>query len=114
MKPLRLALGLTAALLVGTIACDSDELGTEGHGKAAGRRKQGGRVGGLIRPSMMYAWVRETGVELRGAGVDESPHCYKRLPEVLEHHKKSIRILHTLRPIGVAMAGENEFDPYKD
>jgi len=25
-----------------------------------------------------------------------------------------IRVLHTLRPIGVAMAGAREFDPYKD
>lgn len=63
---------------------------------------------------MMLAWVREKGVELRGAGTDESPHCYKRLPEVLAHHAGSIRILHTLRPMGVAMAGEDEFDPYKD
>jgi hypothetical protein len=26
----------------------------------------------------------------------------------------SIRVLHTLRPLGVAMAGEDEFDSYKD
>jgi tRNA-splicing ligase RtcB len=58
--------------------------------------------------------VRRMGVELRGAGTDESPQVYKRLPEVLEHHSQSIRILHTLTPLGVAMAGENEFDPYRD
>ena len=28
----------------------------------------------------------EPQVELRGGGVDESPHCYKRLPEVLAEH----------------------------
>jgi len=50
----------------------------------------------------------------RGAGLDESPACYKRLSEVLAEHGKSIRILHTLTPVGVAMAGANEFDPYKD
>ena len=33
---------------------------------------------------------------------------------VLAEHGNSIRILHTLTPVGVAMAGENEFDPYKD
>ena len=53
-------------------------------------------------------------MELRGAGVDESPHCYKRLPEVLAAHDATIRILHMLTPVGVAMAGANEFDPYKD
>jgi tRNA-splicing ligase RtcB len=48
---------------------------------------------------------------LRGGGLDESPHCYKRLPEVLAAHASTIRILHTLTPVGVAMAGANEFDP---
>jgi tRNA-splicing ligase RtcB len=63
---------------------------------------------------MMNERVREARVELRGAGVDESPHCYKRLHEVLEAHSNTVRILHTLTPVGVAMAGADEFDPYKD
>jgi tRNA-splicing ligase RtcB len=58
--------------------------------------------------------VSEARVELRGAGVDESPHCYKRLHQVLEAHSSTVRILHVLTPVGVAMAGANEFDPYKD
>ena len=69
---------------------------------------------GLVTQEMMSEWVKRAGVELRGAGLDESPHCYKRLPEVLAEHGDSIRILHTLTPIGVAMAGANEFDPFKD
>ncbi len=36
------------------------------------------------------------------------------LPEVLAEHAGSIRVQHTLRPFAVAMAGENEFDPFKD
>jgi tRNA-splicing ligase RtcB len=67
-----------------------------------------------VTQEMMDNWVTGARVELRGAGVDESPHCYKRLPEVLAEHEGTIRILHTLTPIGVAMAGKNEFDPYKD
>ena len=63
---------------------------------------------------MMMNWVRQAGVELRGAGTDESPHCYKRLDEVLQHHQDTVRLLHTLTPIGVAMAGSDEYDPYKD
>jgi len=85
--------------------------------QAAGRSRWGRdrrRTGGAITRAMMMDWVRSKGVELRGAGTDESPHCYKRLPEVLEHHKNTIKVLHTLNPIGVAMAGEEEFDPYKD
>ncbi|MEZ4869569.1 MAG: RtcB family protein [Caldilineaceae bacterium] len=87
--------------------------------KAAGKKKwiKGRPVivaQGEISDKMMMNWVRQAGVELRGAGTDESPHCYKRLDEVLQYHKDSVQILHTLTPIGVAMAGENEFDPYKD
>lgn len=87
--------------------------------QAAGRRKwRKGRASraqeGQISRKMMLDWINKQGVELRGAGTDESPHCYKRLPDVLESHAGTIQILHTLTPIGVAMAGEDEFDPYKD
>jgi tRNA-splicing ligase RtcB (3'-phosphate/5'-hydroxy nucleic acid ligase) len=87
--------------------------------QAAGRvRWQKGRKiqikEGEISRKMMMDWVNEVGVELRGAGTDESPHCYKRLPEVLAHHEGTVRVVHTLRPLGVAMAGEGEHDPYKD
>ena len=69
---------------------------------------------GLVSREMMSDWVRNRGVELRGAGTDEAPQCYKRLPEVLGHHEGTIRVLNTLRPIGVAMAGDKEFDPFRD
>ena len=39
---------------------------------------------------------------------------YRRLPEVLAAHDGTIRVLHTLTPIGVAMAGHDIDDPYKD
>lgn len=68
----------------------------------------------LVTAEMMDGTVKRAKVELRGAGVDESPHCYKRLPEVLEHHSATIDIVHRLKPIGVAMAGVDIFDPYKD
>lgn len=54
------------------------------------------------------------GIELRGGGPDEAPECYKRLADVLAAHRGTIRVLHTLRPIGVAMAGKDTLDPYKD
>ena len=77
-------------------------------------KKQRRAEGGAISREMMMDWVSREGVELRGAGTDESPHCYKRLPEVLEYHSAGIRILHTLKPIGVAMAGADEYDPFRD
>jgi tRNA-splicing ligase RtcB len=33
---------------------------------------------------------------------------------VLAAHRDSIRVKHTLRPLGVAMAGRDIVDPYKD
>jgi tRNA-splicing ligase RtcB len=69
---------------------------------------------GLVKPEMMAGWLSRANVVLRGGGLDESPDCYKRLPEVLAAHGETIRVLHTLTPLGVAMAGANEFDPYKD
>ncbi len=89
--------------------------------KAAGRKRWSKKTGGFVRVSggeisreMMMKWVDGKGVELRGAGTDESPQCYKRLDEVLKHHGPTVRVVHTLTPVGVAMAGEDEFDPYKD
>lgn len=39
---------------------------------------------------------------------------YRRLPDVLSYHYGSVAVLHTLRPFAVVMAGEGEFDPFKD
>jgi tRNA-splicing ligase RtcB (3'-phosphate/5'-hydroxy nucleic acid ligase) len=69
---------------------------------------------GLISKKMMFDWITPLGIELRGAGTDEAPQCYKRLPDVLAAHKGTIEIEHVLTPLGVAMAGAEEFDPYKD
>jgi len=69
---------------------------------------------GRITNAMMNSWVTNSGIELRGAGLDESPDCYKRLPDVLREQGSTIKVLHTLKPLGVAMAGADEFDPYRD
>lgn len=67
-----------------------------------------------VRPDMMRKWLAEKGVVLRGGGLDESPHAYRRLPDVLSAQGNTIEVLHTLRPLIVVMAGANELDPYKD
>lgn len=69
---------------------------------------------GKVTKEMMAGWLKRANVELRGGGLDESPDGYKHLDEVLEEHGDSIRILRTLTPVGVAMAGAPESDPYKD
>ena len=72
------------------------------------------RRDGLVRHDEMMKWIADRRVELRGGDVDEAPQAYRRLPEVLNAHAGTIRVLHTLRPLGVAMAGREMVDPYKD
>jgi tRNA-splicing ligase RtcB (3'-phosphate/5'-hydroxy nucleic acid ligase) len=86
---------------------------------AAGQRRwKNGKIiqqkPGLINYSDVRIQMKNLGIELRGGGADEAPQCYKKLDEVLEFHKDTIKILHRLKPIGVAMAGEDIYDPYKD
>ena len=85
--------------------------------QAAGKRNR--RTGeiispGRVTPEMMKSWIDDKGVILRGGGLDESPHAYRRLPEVLSAQEGTVEVLHTLRPLVVVMAGANERDPYKD
>jgi tRNA-splicing ligase RtcB len=58
--------------------------------------------------------MKQNKIELRGAGADEAPDCYKKLNEVLGYMGNTIKVLHELHPIGVAMAGSDTYDPYKD
>ena len=92
-----------------------------GAGRVMGRMEAKGKWsrGACVRPGKIdwaaaLADLRAKQIELRGGGADEAPGCYKRLADVLAYHGDTIRVLHTLRPIGVAMAGADTFDPYKD
>ena len=88
---------------------------TQAAGKTRIRRGRRVRLTeGQVTRAMMRRWLDRRGVELRGAGTDESPHCYKRIEEVLRYHDGTIRVLHVLEPIGVAMAAADEIDPFRD
>ena len=85
--------------------------------QAAGKfnRRTGRHVTrGVVDWARVRSELKTKGIELRGGGADEAPECDKRLDRVLAAHAGTIRVLHTLRPIGVAMAGAETFDPYKD
>ena len=78
--------------------------------RTAARGKRHRRTGkvikrGKVSPRMMTDWVDGKGVVLRGGGTDESPHVYRRLPDVLAAQGATVRVLHTLRPLVVVMAG---------
>jgi tRNA-splicing ligase RtcB len=77
--------------------------------------KRRGRVkAGQIDFRSVRAELAGRGIELRGGAADEAPDAYKRLDHVLAAHGDTIEVLHRLTPIGVAMAGADTFDPYKD
>ncbi len=81
-----------------------------GAGRVFGRKEAHRR----FTREQMRDWLRDRGVLLSGGDVDESPMAYRRLPDVLDHHAGTVRVLHRLRPVAVAMAGPGEFDPFKD
>lgn len=87
--------------------------------RAAGKKKwQHGRLVSVTRGEVNFKRVKEElkhrHIELRGGGADEAPEVYKNLNEVINYHQNTIKILHRLKPIGVAMAGDDVYDPYKD
>jgi tRNA-splicing ligase RtcB len=113
------------ATLAGLAAFDEQKAAlfstVHGAGRVMGRMEAKGKMkNGIcvrqprVTTAMMYSWLGKYNVELRGAGVDESPDCYKRLNNVLTEHAGTVKILHRLTPVGVAMAGKEEHDPYKD
>ena len=88
---------------------------TEARGKVRGWGPKARIIApGKVNWDMVKEWLGPRGVILRGGGLDEAPHAYRRLPDVLAAQGDTIRVLHTMRPIIVVMAGENEVDPYKD
>lgn len=87
--------------------------------KAAGKRrwvKGKSRIvsKGVVDFNKVLKRMDNSGIELRGGGADEAPECYKDLREVLGYMGNTIEITHELYPIGIAMAGSDTFDPYKD
>jgi tRNA-splicing ligase RtcB (3'-phosphate/5'-hydroxy nucleic acid ligase) len=77
--------------------------------------KRRGRIkDGRIDFAAVQQQLTRSGIELRGGAADEAPDAYKRLDAVLAAHGDTVEVLHRLTPIGVAMAGADTFDPYKD
>ncbi|MFH1320465.1 MAG: RtcB family protein [Bacteroidota bacterium] len=59
---------------------------------------------GVVDFEAVKAKMKSRRIELRGSAADESPECYKKLDEVLKYQGDTIKVLHRLKPIGVAMA----------
>ncbi|HKO00193.1 MAG TPA: RtcB family protein [Thermoanaerobaculia bacterium] len=87
--------------------------------EARGKKKGWGPKARIVSPGkvswqMVNEWLGPKGIILRGGGLDEAPQAYRRLPDVIAAQGETVRVLHTLSPLIVVMAGENEYDPYKD
>jgi len=97
---------------------------TMSRNEAAGRKKWKRDRDGVTRPvtvgrgkvnfEKVKAEMKRKGIELRGSGADEAPECYKKLDEVISYMGNTIKVIFRLHPIGVAMAGSDIYDPYKD
>lgn len=95
-----------------------------GAGRALGRTEAKGktcrRTGRQLTEGKVLRWehderMRLAGVEVRGGDLDESPFAYKAIEDVLRAHEGTVKVLHTLKPIGVVMADpKRDRDPYKD
>ena len=120
------SMGDDAVILEGV---DSDESEAamfstvHGAGRTMSRVKARGKVhrktGKVIsKPAIdrreVQSWLEDKGVTVLGSDLDEAPQAYRRLNEVLDFHKNTIKINHTLSPFGVIMAGSDVVDPYKD
>lgn len=97
---------------------------TMSRNEAAGKKKWKKDRDGVSRPvtvgrgkvnfeKVKYS-MKQKGVELRGSGADEAPECYKNLDDVISYMGNTMKVIYRLHPIGVAMAGSDVFDPYKD
>ncbi|MBC8064055.1 MAG: RtcB family protein [Chlorobia bacterium] len=121
-------MGDTSVILEGVDSIDSKESlysTVHGAGRVMSRTQAAGKQRwikgvphriskGAVDWDKVQLMMMSKGIELRGSGPDEAPEVYKKLDEVLAHHGDTIRVLHRLTPIGVAMAGSDVIDPYKD
>lgn len=96
-----------------------------GSGRVMSRTQAAGKVRWVkgrqtrVSPGQVdeVAWrkrLAQKGLILIGAGADEMPEVYRPLAQVLAHHAATCMVEEVLQPRIVAMAGADEFDPYKD
>ncbi len=70
--------------------------------------------GGKIDWAAVSEDLANQGIVIRGGSAEEAPGTYKRLPEVIAAHGGTVELVHVLHPLGVAMASDNVFDPFKE
>ncbi len=72
------------------------------------------RCGDGVSRSRPTCSLTDRVVTFIGTDLDESLMAHLRLPKVIAQHAGTMKVLQTLRPFAVAMAGAVEFNPFKD
>jgi tRNA-splicing ligase RtcB len=93
-----------------------------GAGRVMSRTEAKGKVSkqgvvkkvGRVTATMMNSWLDERGVIRRGGDLDEAPHVYKRLDDVIARQHNTVVVQERLHPVIVCMAPSSIHDPYKD
>ena len=81
---------------------NEDSINSAAHG--AGRLMSRTKAKEKVSKSMMRSLITEQGVELIGGGVDESPHVYKDIHEVMRNQTELVEVIGTFTPKVVKMA----------
>ncbi len=81
---------------------NEESLNSAAHG--AGRKLSRKAAIRSITEKEMREYLRQKGVELIGAGVDEAPFAYKDIHEVMEHQRELVEVIGTFHPKIVRMA----------
>lgn len=109
----------SAGAMYSTVHGAGRVMGRQDAKRGRATRDEAGKVIGRdestkITRLMQNDWLEAKGVILRGGDVDEAPQAYRRLPDVLAAQGGTIKVIETLTPLVVVMAGNDVRDPYKD
>lgn len=75
----------------------------------AGRTMSRTKAKQSILPGQVKKFLKQAGVELIGAGLDEAPMAYKDIHQVMEHQKDLVEVLGSFMPKIVRMCGDERF-----
>jgi tRNA-splicing ligase RtcB len=84
-----------------------ESINSASHG--AGRTMSRSRAKETILPANVNRFLKDAGVELIGAGLDEAPMAYKDIHQVMNSQKELVEVLGSFMPKIVRMCGDERF-----
>jgi tRNA-splicing ligase RtcB len=75
----------------------------------AGRTMSRTKAKQTILPGQVNKFLKQTGVELIGSGLDEAPMAYKDIHQVMNYQKDLVEVLGSFMPKIVRMCGDERF-----